>query len=103
MDSLRPEIRMPSDPKGLTDADNDIRRSGVRSLVTVRRALWLDITVSSVAGALTMSLYAHLAPIVARGLDLNLSLAFDIPAVLFLTGFTFGLTLFLLRRHSTRH
>jgi len=103
MDSLRPEIRMPSDPNGLADADDDIRRSGIRSLVTVQRALWLDITVSLIAGWLAVSLYAHLAPIVARLFGLNLGMALDIPIVGVLAALAFGLTLLLLRRHSTRH
>jgi hypothetical protein len=103
MDSLRPEIRTPSDPKALADPDNDLRRSGIRSLVVMQRALWLDIAVSTIAGVLVISLYVHLAPVVARMLDLSFGLTFDIPAASILAGIAFALTLLLLRKHSTRH
>lgn len=103
MDSLRPEIRLPSDPKELADADADLKRSGIRSLVTVRRVRVLDIVVSAVSGTLAISLYIHLAPIVSRFLDISPGLKLDVPASLLLTGLASGLTFLLLRRYSTHH
>jgi hypothetical protein len=103
MDSLRPEIRTPSDPKELTDPDADLKRSGIRSLVTVRRVRVLDVVVSALAGTLTISLYIHLAPVVAHALDISPGLRLDVPVSLFLAGLASGLTFLLLRRYSTRH
>jgi uncharacterized protein YacL len=91
VDSLKPVTRKASDPK--TDPDDDLRRSGIRSIVTTGhgyRRLALDVVMSSVIGLILVLIVAHFMTI-------------DILTKEFFSGLVSGLVIILLlKRHPRR-
>lgn len=92
MDSLKPVTRRTSESKKTDPEDDDPRRSGIRSLVTVSHGyarIAFDIVATSIIGLILALIIARFIPI-------------DVTSKQFLAGFVSGLVVLILLKPLTR-